>query len=905
MWLNNIEEQILSKFKIKRAEKTLVLWSLILACVVEAGRCYLDVVSMSLFLMHFNSKNLPQIYLINAGLIVIVGYIYSFLASRLTFNRLTMTLILFIGGVTLLIGGLLKEVTTPWIFAVLIVWSIAAKSLLDLGLWSVFNQIYNLQQGKRLFGTFRASQSIGGLVAGMVLPIFLFIMSAEQVVPITGLFVILASLILVKLLKTQRDFSEGASSTSSQASKPLINIWHDRYILKLMGIVLLGIFTQYTIALLFNTVAKEHYPNKESLSSFLGIFSGLGYGLDLLLNLVVYRWIMERYGVIIGAMLCPLLLAIMGIIILTLNVIPPLYVLIFWFVSALRSFDLNFRHAIAEGSNALLLQPLSPNLRKLVLSKNKMLITPVAIALISIILMILANTVGIKISWFILAVLLFCFSSILINRTLKPDYIAALSKAIKQRYMITADFHPPKESLPLFKKALQSPHPDEVLYALSALEEINKPTFINELKVVFKSHDATIQQIALEKIGQYKVMDVYDDILSMLDTESSDTLKAQAISTLAELNYEKARFHIEQLAKDTSSIICRASLIAMVRSGDDSALEKISSMFDSDKTSVRVSAVYIIGEINNNHTNVILESAVSDPSERVQIEALRAIIKTGYIKCFNDVLKRIHLLELSGPLLQRFLAMGPLILPIIKNNFLSYSHVDQLKLLYVMGSMQFAAAAEFLERMVLTSKGDLRQTALRSLKPMNARVSEGFYESLRQKINDEAEYLKEHYATLEMIPVLEITELLHDTLKRKISLSVERLLLFIAMLYHNKSIIEVKVRLETGTIDEIGYALELLEESLSTEHKAILPILANIYLMEASSKGELSSVSFKTYIKTQLQNVKEEYLAILSCIASLYIIKFMERKDFNVELEELKQSESPIIQETLTWLEIS
>ncbi len=909
MWFN-IEEQIFQRFKVQSTERKLLLWSMLLAFFVEGTRCYFDVVSMSLFLAHYSSKDLPKIYLFNAIFVAVMGSGYSLLASRMAFNRFIMILLLFLGGVTIGIGVLLTEIGSAWIFGLLIVWSIAAKSLLDLGLWSVFTQMYTLQQGKRLFGFIRASQGVGGMIAGFLLPVLLFVMTTERVVLLIGILVFLAMIISVKLLKTEGGFAESVSNTSDiESGKFASNIWHDKYILKILGIVFLGILAQYTIAVLFNALAKEYYPGKGELSSFLGVFSALGYGLTLLLNVFAYRWIMERFGVVVSAMLCPLLLLIIGIIILILNVIPSSYVFIFWLVALLRAVDLNFRNAISDSSNILLLQPLSPYLRKFVLSQTKMIMSPLAIGFISIVLMVMANTVGILVSWYVLGVVVFCLLSILINRALKLGYINSLSNAIKQRYTITSGFHfPSKESLPIFRQILLSPYPDEVLYALSSIEHIDKDAFVDGLKIAIKSQAEEIRHFALQKIREYRVLAFYDDLLLMLDFETNDAIKAQVLSTVADLNYEKARHKIHQLVKHASPVIYCAALIAMASYGDNSessmALEKISNLLESEQETVRKSAAFIIGEINNKHTNKFLEGAVYDVSEHVQLEALRSVIKINYLKCFDEVLRKTYLLELNGRILQGFLALSNEFMPILKKNFSSYLRIDQLKLLYIMSKMQSTAAAAFLEKMVLDSHGELCQTALRSLKQISSPKSHIFYENIQKKINEEVDYLKQHYGYLQITPVLDLTQVLRDTLHRKIALSVERLLLLIAMEYGDKSIMEVQARLDIGTVNEIGYALELLQEIISAEHKAsIVPILDSIYLTEAPSKGKLDSTHFNAFIKTQLQEGDKEYLTILSCIACLYIIKTIGTKPFVDEIMQLKRSEVAIIQETVMWLE--
>lgn len=100
--------------------------------------------------------------------------------------------------------------------------------------------------------------------------------------------------------------------------------------------------------------------------------------------------------------------------------------------------------------------------------------------------MTLAHSPSISLTIAISAVLVCYLIYISITLTLKSDYIKILTQAIANRYAITSEFQQiNKESLPLFRKALLSNYSDEVIYALSTIERIDKTEFFKEMERFF------------------------------------------------------------------------------------------------------------------------------------------------------------------------------------------------------------------------------------------------------------------------------------------------------------------------------------------------------------------------------------------------------------------------------------
>lgn len=909
-----LEAKVLNALSIKPAEKHTVFWSVVLAFIVGIAHSYLTAIPMSLFLIRFSSTNLPEVYLAVAGLTMLLGSGYTWLEYHFLLNRLVLGLFLFVGLVTLLIWGLLVGIGSLWIIAFLIIWAVGAYQLLDMGLWSLLNHIYNLQQGKRLYGFIGAWQSIGGILAGVLLPVLLFFVSTEQVILITGLCVLSCLVIMVKLLKTHR-LSEATDTDTDEAvetSKISISkLRGNRYILKLICLLVLGVFVMEVVDMLFNSIAEEHFPDKVALAGFLGVFFGVSDALDMFISAFLFSWILKRYGLIVSLMVLPIIMIIIGLFLLVSNQIPAIIAFVFWFTLLLKTFEEALRAAVFDMSSLLLLQPLNPAMRSFVLSKNDTLIAPLASIFISLILMFLTHVYGIAVPWFVILLWVCGGLSLIIALTIKKDYLLMLSKAIVNRYIKSGNFiEINRDSLPLFKTLLKSQRSDMVVYALYSIEQIDKKELLIAIDQLLESKDKLVRLFILNKIKQYHLTNYFTALLRMLTTETNDEIKALIINILADLNYSRARMTIKEYLTDKSSVVFSAALIARYRYGSlkdkETSLTTIREMLLSQDIFLRCSTAHIIGEINDPVLNNYLIYLFSTPDSLVKNEVLLAVIKTSFVGLFPQLLMQLDLVKLRGDVLKKFMDLAPFLMPIIHENFSSYSKIIQLKLLHLMAEMQIPSALIFLENMVFSIHSSIQHVALQSLSHVNKSNTPEFHNRLYDKINEELRSLEQLNEFLANIPKVEVTSLLRQAIERKQTLTIERLLLCIAIFYHDEPMMKVKTGLLIGGTEDIGYSLELLEGILNQDHKQrILPVLNAIYLEDEALAVNLrlDSRAFLQIIKNYLYLKDQESLTILTCLSCLYIIKSIGTTDFEQELMLLKQTDVSVIQETLTWLD--
>ena len=908
----NVLDNVFATIGVKSSEKNLVLWSMLLAFIAGCVQCYIWTVPYALFLANYSGNKLPQVYLAVAAFGLLCGVIYPFFQSRLPFNRVTVGLFVTLACVATIFWVAITGVGSKWMYLALIIWAMVAFDLADFGVWLVLNRIYTLQQGKRLFGIIGAFQNVGGIVSGFLMPVLVTFIKVEHIVLLTAFLIFIVAAVLVKLLKYNLVDDEGEQTDSkaegsNQYQISFTQVLRNPFVLKILVMTSLVTFTMYTVDMFFNLSAGAHYPDENALAGFLGVFFGLSDCISLFIGSLVFAWLLERFGLLASLFILPAIGSIVSICILITNSIPSLAAVGFWLIALLKMAEECIRQSVTSISGVLLLQPLSPNIQAFVLSKNNMVIVPISTGIISLILMIVTRQPGGHVLFFCTATLASLISYALIVLTLKSNYIKALANAIAKRYFFNPIYQRPlKENLPLLKRHLNSKYPDEIVYSLKIIEEIDEREFTKELATALKSDYAIIRELALKKITQYHITRYDNELISILNRDSNDHVRAQVVRTIAELDYTKYRKIIENHIEDRSLLVRCEAIHMVFKHGHapdgNRANETLSAMINSPDEETRRMSAQILGDINQPALNVFLSHLIQDQSTVVRQAAFCAVLKTEQTKLFNALFTHFSILHLTHETLTILSRLVNMIIPIIKTNFSSYTHANQIKLLSMTGQLNGLEVQEFLEKTILTSPNHIRQVALQSLVNMPFERNEAFIHQIEPLILDEIMCLKKQYHFSLFIPDIKVTQLLRDIFKRKINLSIERLLLLLAISYDKNIMNRARIGLGMRNPNEISYAIELMDNNLSSQHKSkLMPLLNTIYFSEAIASGALASDDFQAVLKEGLAIQDDDPLNILHCIACIYVIKEASLQALYPDVQALKGSASEIINETIEW----
>jgi len=136
-----------------------------------------------------------------------------------------------------------------------------------------------------------------------------------------------------------------------------------KYYLLFFFIAFVPVFAQFFVDFIFQAQAKVEFPDREELTTFVGLFFGLSAIVEFVLKYFVSGRLLNMYGVKFGLLAFPIVLAISFFLSTFFGVIYGAAGIFFSFVTLGRLFTRAVRTSFNDTSTQILYQPLPSNQR--------------------------------------------------------------------------------------------------------------------------------------------------------------------------------------------------------------------------------------------------------------------------------------------------------------------------------------------------------------------------------------------------------------------------------------------------------------------------------------------------------------------------------------------------------------
>lgn len=875
---------IVSMLGIKPKEANQVLKAMLLMFIVGALNCYISAFPVAIFLANYGSEYLPLTYLGAALFGFGIGLIFTYAEAHLPFAKLMKGLLFILGSVTSIMALLfMHDGQMFWIILILL-WSMASFDLYDFCVWAVCNRIFTLSQGKRFFGLLSASQSTGGLAAGILSPLFLKFVSPTFLIFTIGVFALLAIGLIQWILPHHNSSAEHEEEVEDKGSS--LKLLKNPLALQIFALIALSIFTMYTVDLIFNHQAEAYFPDGTALAAFLGIFWGVADGVKLFSSSVLFKVVLERLGLPVALKILPsvgLTLCLVILLVIKMNLAIGV---LFGVIVTLKLLEENFRGTFTRIGHVLLIQPFPPHLRSILQSKSETMIAPVAVGLISGGLITYQwlfgdNTAGLC----LLAMIIFTTSLYTLYKT-KPNYILALRKAISNRdYLSPANAMVTREDLLLLKNSLGSEYPDEAVFALNSLLKLSPKHFKQVVNEQLESGHEDVKKFIIKQIEQQHWDEFAPSLLKLIQNPNiRPALKQKAILALSKINLKslKPLLH-DLLTSEEPRLVNSAAFVALKHLNDSSlaqlAVEQLKAMLQSKEPKHRIAIADIICDMEEhidnyeNQLNRILE----DDNKHVRQTITQSLIRTSNSEHYHTILKNMEYLPFCLKTFTDIASLGPSIVALIDSRFDKEPETLQIRQLKLLQFVSSPESIEFLKKIATQPNSKHQRLALKLLSK-----TKQFEEEHRLTINvesvvdHETNILKTLISHYKLLPNIPLFTLLKSGLERKMHLCAERLLYALTLQEHNKNITKAldSFRYDKNSA-EYGYAIELCESSLNNkDKKRISPLLSELYLnLHDEDTSKASTETIQSALNAIANFESEDRLDVLCTLAVVYITK--------------------------------
>lgn len=621
---------------IRPGEGRLVNLLLLHSFFVGVNRVFLLSASTSLFLTEFGADMLPYVYIATALANSSVGFMYSWLGRRISFVKLLIANLVFqfvlVTGFWLLLG--LSEAQWPiigFMVAIEVLWL-----LTNLEFWSLSARIFNIQQGKRLFGVVGAGDTIASIIGGFTVPLIVgWFGTYNLLLPV--LVSIIASIVVIVV--TAREFGDRLSEeyetlVASEAAAQYVNPLKSRYIVLIFVFSCLATVSYYFLDNAFYGLTEIHYPQSEALAGFLGVY----FALVALAQLIVQTFFNARIIHRLGVMVCIVLVPLVGSVMMGATAVAAALVgtasLTFVLMSAARLAEYVLRGTLTSSSQMTIYQSLPPSTRLQTQAQVESFVEPVTTGLTGILLLFVLD----GLQWNVLHLivlsivigLVWTVSAILLSR----EYPKALLQALSKRRLGHISFLTIDHSVSaLIKTQLAERSAGDALYLLNLLEETDPPAMQSLLTEALKHPAPEVRQDALRRIEKRKLTAMRPAIHDLLNIETHAAVRADAIQAAITIDPEFLANQTLRFLTSDDIPIQIAAITGLIHNAQADVVAvaeaRLRKLLTSKFPLARALAARAVGEIGLQHLHQPLLALLQDNDMEVR---RAAVVAAGQLK---------------------------------------------------------------------------------------------------------------------------------------------------------------------------------------------------------------------------------------------------------------------------------
>ena len=489
----------------------------------------------------------------------------------------------------------------PWLAAVFYVWVGICGILAWAQVWTLANFVWTTREAKRLFGLLGSGGIVGGIAAGFLARGIALRFGTDATLIFTaGLLFVCALLVQIVWRRRQDAPEESARTNVPETPRNLMEsfrlVRQSRHLQAIAGLMCLCSIVTTLGGWQLNAIAKTTLIQKDALTAFLGNVQGYTGIIALVVQLLITTKLLRRFGVGVALLVLPLsLIGGTGAVLISGSL---------WAAAALRGSDGVFRYSVDTSAVQLLYLPVPASIKVQVKSFIDTVIQKFGDGFAALTLLLFASKLQFtprQISWVSLVLLGIWIVVALMARR---QYVATLQSNIQQ-----VRIQPEQVSVPVlddfttnvFAEKLNSPDPNEVIYALSLFE----------MGQQFRAH------AAVRKLLNHPSPHVRKKVISILNTAGDLSVTDR----------------IAEMLRDNDLEVRTEALRYLSRHGDMDPLSYVDSLGDFADFSVRSAVVSFLmrsGGSNAEAARLILTGMIRDlGNPALAVQGANSIVHLG------------------------------------------------------------------------------------------------------------------------------------------------------------------------------------------------------------------------------------------------------------------------------------
>lgn len=839
-----------STLNIRPGEGRLVSWMLIYAMFMGIPALITETAAYSLLLESFSAQIIPYIYIGFAVVTTLSGLAYTALEKRISFVRFVSINLFILAVVPFFFRFILTIVDTPWVLPGLAIWYEVSWALANLGFWSMAIHLFDLRQGKRLFGLIGIGLTLSEATAGFMVPMFVRWVGTANLLVVSAASFLGALLVQTYILRFAAPAAEAEPDETPdvRADQSLLDLFKNHYVVLIFALAGLYALSFYALDNAFYDQIEINYPNADDLASFLGLFFGLSSLVTLILGAFVSGRLISRYGLRWSLLLMPVTILVGAAATAMIGTLFEAVVVLFWLVVVTRFLNEILAYTINRAAWQVLYEPLPERLRLRAQTVVESMVKPTAGGVAGLLLIGLSAAFGfstLQIMYLLIAVLVAWIGVVVwINRL----YPAVLLQALAKRRLNETTIDINQTHIPIFKAGLRSPHVSVVNYSLAKLEELTPESMPQSLQELLTHPAAEIRLAALERIEALPLMAALPAVKQMAATDPAAKVRGCALRTLARLGGEAVVDDLGAALDSDSFEIRLGAMTGLLRQLEPigprytAVKDKLIGWANSPQAQERVLAAQVMGEAAPADLNPLLLKLLADDDVAVREAALLATKRLHDPTIWDAVIHSLNTPHVRRTAFAALVAGGEKIVPQLETALAAHEpHKDMfVQLIQVCGRIRGPQASTLLLKYLDFPDVQIRTEILTALDHCHYQAAESERPLIIQSIKAEVAHATWVLAALVHVVNDTRLSLLETALQQELARYRRRLLWLLSFIYARSTILSAQANLSTDALlpeeswdKQKTYALEIIDITLSAELKAlVLPLLDNLTLQQ-------------------------------------------------------------------------
>ena len=788
--------------------------------------------SLALFFGSWDTTAMPYVYLGIAVIVSSITALFLKISERTSLARFLVLCLLFIlfGTVMLRIG--LAFTASKWLMLALPVWSQTLVNLSVMAFWTLAGNIFDIRQGKRIFGLMNAGSWLAYVVIGPFTTPLVNLFGTENLYVVVAICVLLAFLFQLAILRVNPRVSAPPHAVSeSQQSKPasVWSLFRKQYIVLIFALIALWRVAYFVLDNIFYDRATLQFPDSAAMAGFIGSFFGAVGILGFITDVFLTGRIISRFGLRAGLLTTPTLTILLTAILAITGIVDnSLLVILFWAAIAGKFANEGVGFSLDQSAFAVLYQPIEEKERARVQTMAEGIVQPLAIGLAGGLLLLFNTILKFDATQLAYVYLVIAGAWVIVSLLLIRAYPVALTDALhKHRFGDNGLAIMDMASYQLLKNALKSPHPNEVIYALDLLEQSGHASFSGSTMKLINSSHPQIRVNAIQRIERLRILKALPAIKRQLQLETEPAVREALASTLTAVSQKNAG-----LLESPDSSIQRGALIGLLRGHEaedfPAATKRLVALAGSRSAQERNEAACLIAEIGKSTLADILLPLLGDPDPSVRIMALHAAGRIKHASLWPVVISALGVPNTRSAAFSALVAGGRTALPEIVQgitNGLLHRRI-RIRLVRACTHIKGDAAINELKKLIDYPNTSLRSGVLIALHTCKFISEDEFTPRIEEQIQSETQRAAWLLSCLIELEVSTKTKILIRALRYDLEQTRNRLFYLFGFIYDSKSIHRARKAFSRDDTNQHAYAIEVMDSILSRAHKTgFIPLI--------------------------------------------------------------------------------